>query len=147
MVSAGIGADVAGKFAAALAFFAWGWEPFDPAYAKECLAAAQDIYTRIIMPRKDANTLSPCCYHSEGPVYDDVALAAFALWFATKDAKYRYDLLENPALGTNPTAMYNQGFFPTGLLALPSKPFSHMGWTTDFQNIQSFVTYGLVKLF
>ena len=35
---AGIGSNVAGMYAAALAFFAWGWEPFDPAYARECLA-------------------------------------------------------------------------------------------------------------
>lgn len=143
-VTAGIGSNVAGVFSAALAFFAWGWEPFDPAYAKECLNAAADIYSKIVIARRGTTTTMPCCYPGGGPTKDDEALAALALWFATKDAKYRSDLLEDPALGSDPLAGFNQGTFPTGLLAHP--PFHHGGWTTDYENTHAYVLYGLSKL-
>ena len=66
------------------------------------------------------------------------------LWFATKDVKYRFDLLENPALGVDNNAKDNQGTFPNGLLVNP--PFHPGGWTTDYENTFAFVLYGLAKL-
>ncbi|MDB5106199.1 MAG: glycoside hydrolase family 9 [Fibrobacteres bacterium] len=143
-VSAGIGSNVAGLYAASLALFAWGWEPFDPAYAKECLAAAADIYARIVTARRSTATAMPCCYPGAGQTKDDEGLAALALWFATKDARYKFDLLENPALGKNATAVFNQGEFPAGIMA--NSPFHHGGWTTDYENVHAFVLYGLAKL-
>ncbi len=143
-VTAGIGSNVAGMFAATLAFFAWGWEPFDPAYAKECLLAAEDIYAKIVVAKRGTTTIMPCCYPGGGQSKDDEGLAALALWFASKDPKYRFDLLDNPALGRNGTAVFNQGEFPTGILA--NSPFHHGGWTTDYENVHAFVLYGLPKL-
>lgn len=147
LASSGIGSNVAGMFAASLAFFAWGWEPFDPDYAKECLKAATDIYDKIVMPKRGTNTANPCCYTGGGEKTDDEALAALALWFATKDARFRKDLLEDPARGTNNLAMFNQGIFPTGLLAHDAnRPFHPGGWTSDYQNTFVYVLYGLSKL-
>jgi hypothetical protein len=143
-ITAGIGSNVAGMYAASLAFFAWGWEPFDPAYAKECLTAAQDIYTKIIVTKRNSSTKMPCCYPGGGQSKDDEGLAALALWYATKDPKYRFDLLENTALGVDNNAKYNQGTFPTGILG--NSPFHHGGWTTDYENTHAFVLYGLAKL-
>lgn len=143
-VTAGIGSNVAGLYAASLAFFAWGWEPFDPVYAKECLAAAADIYAKILVPRRNSSTIMPCCYPGGGPTKDDEGLAALALWFASKDAKYRFDLLDNPALGSDPNAVFNQGTFPTGIMG--NSPFHHGGWTTDYENVHAYVLYGLAKL-
>lgn len=143
-VTAGIGNNVAGTFAAALAFFAWGWEPFNPAYAKECLNAAKDIYAKIVIARRGTRNTMPCCYlGGGGPSKDDEALAALALWFATKDPAYRKDLLEDPALGRAPLAVYNDGEFPYGLLG--NSPF-HTGWPTDYENNYAFTLYGLAKL-
>lgn len=154
VVTAGIGSNVAGMFCAALAFFSWGWEPFNPAYAAECLAAAKDIYAKIIAVKRSSDTKNPCCYPGGGPKRDDEALAAFALWFATKDTAYKFDLLDNPALGRSPNAMFNQGEFPTGLMASPLSstkndpvgPFMPGGWPTDYENTHVFTTYGLAKL-
>jgi len=153
VVTAGIGSNVAGMFCAALAFFSWGWEPFDPAYAAECLAAAKDIYAKIISVKRGSSTKNPCCYPGGGPTRDDEALAAFALWFATKDTTYKFDLLDNPALGKSPNAQFNQGEFPTGLMAQAVAgstggvgPFMPGGWPTDYENTHVFTTYGLAKL-
>jgi len=142
-VTAGIGSNVAGMFASALAFFAWGWEPFNPAYAKECLNAAKDIYAKIVIARRGTSTTNPCCYTGGGPSKDDEALTALALWFATKDTTYKYDLLDNPALGRAPLSVFNDGEFPYGLLG--NSPF-HTGWPTDYQNNYAFTLYGLAKL-
>ena len=72
----------------------------------------------------------PCCYTGGGETTDDEALAALALWFATKDARFRKDLLEDPARGTNTLSVFNQGDFPTGILAHDgNRPFHPGGWT------------------
>lgn len=143
-VSSGIGSNVAGAFASALALFAWGWEPFDPVYAHECLAAAQDIYKKIVIGKRGTTTLAIPGYTGGGQTKDDEAMAALSLWFATKDSSYRFDLLDNKALGTNGTAQFNQGEFPSGMLA--ATPFHHGGHTTDYENIHAFVIYALAKL-
>lgn len=143
-VTAGIGSNVAGLYAASLAFFAWGWEPFDPAYARECLQAAIDIYDKLVMARRGTATKMPCCYPGGGPTVDDEGLAALGLWFATKDKRFGFDLVENPALGTSGTAVFNQGEFPGGIMS--RVPFHHGGWTTDYENVHAFVLYGLAKL-
>ncbi|HLP40219.1 MAG TPA: glycoside hydrolase family 9 protein, partial [Fibrobacteria bacterium] len=146
-VKAGIGANVAGSYAAALAFFAWGWEPYDPAYARECLAAATEIYDKIVMARRNTTTTMPCCYTgggNGGNSSDDEGLAALALWYASKDPRFGKDLVSNPDLGSNPTAVFNDGEFPSGIMA--KVPYHHGGWTTDYENAHAFVLYGLVKL-
>ncbi len=145
----GIGSDVAGMYAAALAFFSKSWEPFDPAYAKACLLASKDMYDNLVINRRGTPTLNEQGFYTagSGPQVDDEALAAFALWYATKDPRYRKDLLEDPAMGANPLSMYNQGTFPTGLLANKnSVPFHAGGWPTDFQNTHAYTLFGLVKL-
>ncbi len=142
-----IGANVSGMYAAALAFFSWGWQPFDPTYAKECQAAAIDIYDKIVMVTHDKTGGEMGFYNGGGETRDDKALAAFALWYATKDPRFRKDLLEDPARGTDNLAQFNQGTFPTGLLAVGNgKPFAPGGWTSDYQNTFVYTLYGLSKL-
>lgn len=145
-VSTKIGSNTAGAFAAALAFFAWGWEPIDPAYARECLAAAIDIYDNVVMKKRGTSTAMPCCYTGGSGSYqnDEEALAAFSLWYVTKDPRFRFDLLEDPAKGVAPNARFNKDEFPTGMLA--ARPFYHGGWMTDYENYYTFVIYGMHKL-
>jgi hypothetical protein len=145
----GIGSDVAGMYVATLAFFSKNWEPFDPAYAKTCLAAAKDMYDKLIVNRRGTPTLNELGFYTagSGPQVDDEALAALALWYVTKDPRYRKDLLEDPLLGENKLSHYNQGTFPTGLLGnRNSVPFHAGGWPTDFQNTHAYTLFGLVKL-
>ncbi len=146
---AGIGSDVAGMYVASLAFFSRSWEPFDPDYAKECLSAAKDMYDNLIAGHRGTATMNEQGFYTagSGPQIDDEALAALAMWYVTKDARYRKDLLEDPSLGQNNLSMFNQGTFPTGLLGNHSNvPFHAGGWPTDYQNTHAFTLFGLVKL-
>ena len=77
-------------------------------------------------------------------MHDDPAMAAVALWFATKKKEYGYDLLENPQLGSAPNAVYNQGVFPLGLFG--REPFHHGGWMTDYQQVNALAMYAFAKL-
>jgi hypothetical protein len=149
-VTAGIGSNVAGMYAASLAFFAYGWELFDPAYSTQLLNAAKDIYEKIILARPNSTTSMPCCYPGGGRRDDDEAMAALALWYATKDPVYGFNLLKNTALGSIGHAAPGNGgyleFFPAGHLASSGSPFHHGGWTTDYEQTHVFVLYGLAKL-
>ncbi|MEO7424339.1 MAG: glycoside hydrolase family 9 protein, partial [Fibrobacteria bacterium] len=143
VVTAGIGSNVAGSYAAALAFFSSSWKKRDSAYALKLEKAAIDIYDRIVMKRLGTRTSMPCCYSGYGPFHDDEALAALALWYATGDTRFGYDLLENTAINKN-VGPNNDGEFPAGHMG--KRPFGPGGWTTDFENGHVFVLYGLAKL-
>jgi hypothetical protein len=142
-----IGSDVAGSYVASLAFFSHAWKKQDSVYAAKLEKAAIDIYDNIVMKRLSSSTQMPCCYAGGVQTKDDEAMAAFALWFATRDSRFGYDLLENKSLGNNVYATFTQGLFPTGFLARGTNSFFHPGgWPTDFDNIHVFVLYGLAKL-
>jgi hypothetical protein len=146
VVVSGIGSNVAGMYAAALAFFAWGWLPFDQEYATELGNAAIDIYDNIIMPNLNSTTSGlNGFYPGGGRTDDDEAAAALGLWFLTKQDRFRYDLYENPAINNNTTSQYNQGEFPGGHMG-QGRGFHHGGWTTDYEQIHAFVLYGFAKL-
>ncbi len=143
-VAKGIGANVAGSYAAGLAFFSAAWKKRDPVYAAQMEKAAIDIYDNIVLKRRGSKTIVGPFYTGGGPTVDDEAMAALALWYATGESRFGFDLLENLALGQNPLAAYKQGDFPSGLLGI--SPFTHGGWTTDFENAHTFVIYGMAKL-
>jgi Glycosyl hydrolase family 9/Cellulase N-terminal ig-like domain len=143
-VSPGIGSNVAASYAASLALFSAAWKKHDSAYASEMVKAAITIYDSIVMKRLGSTTTMPCCYTGGGPTKDDEALAALALWYATGDARFRYDLLENTAIAKNAYAVFNSGEFPAGHMG--KSPFSLGGWPIDMENVYSWVFYGLAKL-
>jgi hypothetical protein len=143
VISAGIGSNVAGSYAASLAFFSSAWKTRDSAYALKLEKAAIDIYDRIVMKRLGTTTRMPCCYPGGGTSHDDEALAALALWYATGDARFGYDLLENTAINKS-IGVVNDGEFPAGHMG--KRPFGPGGWPTDYENGQIFVLYGLAKL-
>lgn len=147
------GSAVPAQFAGSLAMFAKAWEPFDPVFADSCLKAAKDIYKRVILP--NWKTPGPGTvdgfYIAQGRWDDDLAWAATGLWYATGDTTYKYDLMGNPAYGSNPGAVANPSqreFFPGGFMAMhASKLFSPGGWVMDYQNTFSHTTWALWKLF
>ncbi|HSQ42576.1 MAG TPA: glycoside hydrolase family 9 protein, partial [Fibrobacteraceae bacterium] len=145
-VTAGIGVNVAGMYTAALAYFAYGWELFDQTYADSIKAAAIEMYDSLVIPNLGKETTEPCCYDGGGQLFDDPVAAAVALFYLTKDQKYYKDLFENDFYGDNSTnAMYNDGYFPSGLMGWKSG-FYHGGWTTDFQQVHAPTTFALAKL-
>lgn len=155
VVLTGIGSNVAGMFTAALANVSVGYRPFDPAYSDSLLTVAKDIYAKVLMPsfmnyavagNNGKNTNFPGFYTGGGPLYDDGAAAALALWYATGDTTYRYDLYKNPAINNNENNYrFNLEYFKGGFLGHTSG-FTPGGWASDYQNIHSYVLFGFKKL-
>ncbi len=162
-VAKGIG-TIAGMYAASLAYFATGWQVYDPVYADSLLSAAKDIYANVLIPHthsKSKGTDYATAAElggfypggtSETNMIDDAAAAALALWYATKDTSYQYDLYKNTDINNNAT---NYGFnnepddagpyFRGGFLGLTSG-FYPGGWMTDFENVHAYVLFSFVKL-
>ena len=160
-VAKGIG-TAAGMYIASLAYFAMGWQVYDPVYADSLIQAAKEIYSKVMRP------VSPNSYggymttdelggfypggSSETNMIDDAAAAALALWYATKDTIYQYDLYKNTKINDNSTNyFYNNEpndagpYFKAGYLGLVSG-FYPGGWMTDFENVHSYVLFSFAKL-
>ncbi|MCQ2098394.1 MAG: glycoside hydrolase family 9 protein [Fibrobacter sp.] len=150
-VTTGIGTGVAGIFAAALANVAVGYQVYDPAYSDSLIEAAKDIYKNVMMPafKEKRNTTGNYYnqfYTGMGPMNDDCAAAALALWYATKDTTYQYDLYKNTALYNNATNyMYNLDYFKGGFLGNQSG-FTPGGWASDYQNVHAYVLFAFQKM-
>ena len=150
-VAASIGANTAGIFAAALANVAVGYKVYDPVYSETLLEAARDIYKSVFKPAFAEDRMTSGGYYNQfytglGPKYDDGAAAALALWYATKDTTYQYDLYKNKNIYTNETnAYYNLDYFKAGFLGNTSG-FTPGGWATDYQNVHSYVLFAFQKM-
>lgn len=150
-VTTGIGAGVAGIFAAAMANVAVGYQVYDPAYSDSLLTAAKDIYKNVMMPafkerRNTTGNYYNQFYTGQGPMNDDCAAAALALWYATKDTTYQYDLYKNTSIYNNATNyMYNLDYFKGGFLGNQSG-FTPGGWASDYQNVHSYVLFAMQKM-
>lgn len=149
-VAAGIGTNAAGMYAAAMAFFAVGWEMYQTDnYSDSLIAAAKDIYKNIIAkyaPGGKATDNLLGFYTGAGPLYDDAAAAALALWYATKDTSYAYDLYKNTAINDNASNYkYNLPYFRGGYMGHQSG-FYPGGWMTDYENIHAYVLFAFDKL-
>lgn len=149
-VAKGVGTNAAGMYAAAMAFFAVGWEMYQTDhYSDSLIAAAKDIYKNIIAKyapdgRNTANLQG--FYSGGGPLYDDAAAAALALWYATKDTSYAFDLYKNTAINNNAdNYRYNLPYFRGGYLGHTSG-FYPGGWMTDYENIHAYVLFAFDKL-
>ncbi len=155
VVLTGIGSNTAGLFIAAMANVATGYRVYDAEYADSLIEAAKDIYKNVLMPSFDnyisgglpgKTTDFPGFYTGGGPLYDDGAAAALALWYATKDTTYQYDLYKNKNIFDNAdNYRYNLDYFGAGFLGNPSG-FTQGGWATDYQNVHSYVLFAFQKL-
>ena len=160
-VAKGIG-TAAGMYIASLAYFAMGWSEFDPVYADSLIEAAKEIYAKVMRPQSPnarggyRTTDELGGFYpggsSETNMIDDAAAAALAMWYATKDTTYQFDLYKNTAINDNATNyIYNNEpndagpYFRAGYLGLVSG-FYPGGWMTDFENVHSYVLFSFVKL-
>ena len=160
-VAKGIG-TASGMYAASLAYFAMGWYVYDPVYADSLIAAAEDIYKNVLrhyvygLGGSYTTTDELGGFYpggtSETNMIDDAAAAALALWYATADTSYQYDLYKNLNINDNSTNYgYNNEpddagpYFKGGFLGLKSG-FTPGGWVTDFENVHSYVLFSFVKL-
>ena len=155
VVLKGTGSNVAGMFVAAMANVAVGYRVYDAEYADSLIEAAKDIYKNVLMPTfgnyvfagaPGKQTEFPGFYTGGGPMYDDGAAAALALWYATKDTTYQYDLYKNKNIFENESNYhFNMDYFRAGFLGNPSG-FTQGGWATDYQNIHSLVLFAFQRL-
>lgn len=105
----GIGANLAGRTAAALAMASRLYQPHDPAYAARCLSAAKSVYA-LGLKHPEIVTTNPADFYPETTWHDDMEWGAAALYQATKVPKYlthaqEFSRLAGPA-GTY-TSVYN----------------------------------------
>ncbi|HQF53735.1 MAG TPA: glycoside hydrolase family 9 protein [Fibrobacteria bacterium] len=131
------GSAVPAQFAGSLALFAMAWEPFDPDFADSCLAAAKDIYAKVVLPnwRTPGPGTVDGFYIQQTRWDDDLAWAAANLYHATRDTMYRHQLMEDRTYGTNANYVFNFETFRGGFMAMhASKLFSPGGWVMDYQN-------------
>lgn len=148
-VAKGAGTNAAGMYAAAMAFFAVGWEMYETdRYSDSLIAAAKDIYKNIIAPNPAGKNTDELLgfYTGGGPLYDDAAAAALALWYATKDTTYAFDLYKNTAINDNAdNYRYNLPYFRGGYMGHQSG-FYPGGWMTDYENVHAYVLFAFAKL-
>lgn len=80
-----ISPNLAGRVAAAFALCAQDFAASDPAYARRCLVAGQQLYARAdTTPRGHLATSQPFTYYPETVWLDDMALGATELYSATQ---------------------------------------------------------------
>ena len=86
------GSAVTGEAAAALAAGAVIFESEDPAYAKECLQHAKELYEFAAKYQSDEGyTAANGFYNSYSGFYDELSFAATWLYLATGDESYKND--------------------------------------------------------
>ena len=105
----GIGANLAGRTAAAFAMASRLYRAHDPAYALRCLAAAQSVYQLGLRNKKVLST-QPADFYPEVTWQDDMEWGAACLFKATGNDEYLHQALEfarqaGPA--NDQTSVYN----------------------------------------
>jgi hypothetical protein len=109
----GLGANTAGKAAAALALGSEEWAADDPAFAARCATAAEEIYglgksivdgtstdakfallvSCVLNPTEYAGGALNCDFYNEDSWLDDMTVAAIELYEATGTSQYRADAI------------------------------------------------------
>jgi hypothetical protein len=151
----------AGSFAATLAYFSAAWKVYDPIYADSLLEAAKDIYKNVALYHSPLGTGYKSSHipqdlykggDSEFNMNDDLAAGALALWYATKDTSYQFDLYKDLKIHDNRVNYGNNNepgdagaFFRGGFLGVISG-FYPGGWMTDYENVHTYVFFSFLKL-
>ncbi|MGI4791669.1 MAG: glycoside hydrolase family 9 protein [Janthinobacterium lividum] len=89
----GIGANLAGRTAAALAIASRLYQPYDRRYAARCLAAAESVY-RLGLKNPHVLTTKPADFYPESSWQDDMEWAAIDLYRATGRPAYLHQAME-----------------------------------------------------
>ena len=105
----GVGANLAGRTAAALAIASRLYRPYDPAYAARCLRAAKSAY-RLGRQNPRILTTQPADFYPETTWHDDMEWGAIDLYKATGQAGYLRQAIEYAGLAGSAhtyTSVYN----------------------------------------
>jgi hypothetical protein len=140
----GLGGNTAGTFCAALAFVGKLYQPYDATYAATCIKLAKEIYA---WGKANQAPYQNAAMQSGGMTYDELSLGALALWWATKEAEYKDDLLYSKTIGPNGNAaLYTKGGFAGGWFCHtnpgPQKTYANTCW----DNLEVYSLWGLYRL-
>ena len=156
-----IGSSVAGETAAGLALIAKLFADDYPEYksfadscllvAKQMYAFGKDIATGKTYTNNDSPIVNTPAYSGSTVYHDDLALAAVALLYATRDTSYLYDIVENPALRGGQSKLdfafgNPQGFFRGGWFTFKQASFFKDGANTDWASTFTYALYSFYKL-
>ncbi|MEO6094994.1 MAG: glycoside hydrolase family 9 protein [Fibrobacteria bacterium] len=139
-----VGSNIMGRLAAGFAFFSKQYAPFDKPYADRCLAAAKKFYDFGKANYKSSG--SSGAYPTETSINDDMALAAVALLWATRDTTYKFDLIANPALGKFGNPYFTPGSFPGGWMVNTNTTLQKGGSNTSYANLHTPVLWAFYRL-
>lgn len=92
-VFSGVGANLAGRTAAALAIASRLYKPYDRAFSRRCLTAAKSAYA-LGLKHPSVVTTKPADFYPETTWHDDMEWGAIDLYKATGQPKYLRQALE-----------------------------------------------------
>ncbi|MFA6835785.1 MAG: glycoside hydrolase family 9 protein [Fibrobacteraceae bacterium] len=159
-----IGANIGGEVAAGLAILGKNYATYDKPFADSCLMVAKKMYdfaknlangkstyengTKTFVNNKKAAGWSSAAYNGNNEFFDDMALAAVALLYATGEAQYLSDAAEDKTFTTTPTQEFatGAGFFNGGWFVTENKGFLKNGKNTSWANAYSYALYTFYKL-
>jgi hypothetical protein len=140
-----LGANTLGDVAAGLAILSKRWRVYDAKFADSALAAAKDMYT---YAKAHPIVVSSPAYNGSGPdkVNANLALAATALLWVTKDKSYLNDIAYDKTLGTHGSTFFTKYSFEGGWMAYSNPNLTKGGANTDWANRHALTLYAFYKL-
>jgi len=146
------GSGSMGDFAAGLAFTSRKYRVFSPSFADSALTIAKAMYE--VAKSSNRKETAPD-YAGDAVLYDDLALAAVALLWATGDTKYLKEIAYTPGMpngsgGVCASSGYGQGFettrFQGGFFGCGSDGMKKNGGPTDYGSVNTLALYSFAKL-
>jgi hypothetical protein len=140
----GLGGNTAGSFCAGLAFVGKLFGAYDAAYAAKCITIARELYD---WGKANQAAYSNAAMNGSDRTNDDLALAALALWWATKDSVYKNDLLYDKTIGPSAQpAIYPKGGFSGGWFTHKQPGMFKDRANTSWADIDAYSLWGLYRL-
>jgi hypothetical protein len=142
-VRSDIWASSAGRIAAGLAFTSKMYARFDPTFSATALTAAKAFYA---YGRASKNAGSSPAYNGESAYYDDMALGAVALLYATGENQYLQDLAYDKTIGDKASTAFPKAGFPGGWFAHTNPSFTHELANTGWARVETIALFSFYKL-
>ncbi len=140
-----LGGNVAGAWAAGLAFASRLERMTDPVFADRALEAAKGIYA---WGKGNQKVVNPMGYN-DGESVAELALAAVALLWATRDTAYLHDLVANDSIA-KPRGYLWPSAVVGGWMAKSASgsgmPLDKLGWYMDWSSPHPLALHAFVRL-
>ena len=145
LVRSELGANTLGDVAAGLAILSKRWRVYDSKWADTALMAAKDMYT---YAKANRVVVSSPAYNGAGPdkVNANLALAATALLWVTKDKAYLNDIAYDKTIGSHGDAFIAKASWEGGWMVMSNPNLRKGGANSDWANRHALALYTFYKL-